>query len=101
MLQRSKMKLLNVRPTPDGDPKKFIATFSDDGKEYDVKFGVKGSFSFVDGASISVRDAYRRRHAKDNGRAPDTPAMLSYWITWGDSQDIDKNIREYKRRFKV
>jgi len=95
------MKLLDVRPTPDGDPKKFVATFSDKGKTYDVKFGVKGSFSYVDGAPLSVRDAYRRRHERFLGREPDTPAILSYWITWGDSQDVKKNIASYKRRFKV
>ena len=45
------MKLLDVSPTPAGDKKKFVATFTlDNGKRKLVKFGIKGSRSFVDGA---------------------------------------------------
>ena len=95
------MKLVDVKPTPDGDLKKFVATFDVGGRRYNVKFGRKGSFTYVDGASLRVRDSYRKRHATDNGRAVDSPGMLSYWITWGDSQDIDRNISAYKRRFNV
>ena len=61
------MRLETVSETSAGDKKKLVATFSDDGKIRKVKFGVKGSHSYIDGASKDVRDAYRARHARDIG----------------------------------
>lgn len=95
------MKLVSVEPTSADDKKKFIATFDNEGKIKRVKFGSKGSNSFIDGASVSVRNAYRARHAKDLKFPVDSPAMLSFWITWGDSQDINKNITAYKKKHNL
>ncbi len=98
------MKLLDVSPTPAGDKKKFVATFTlDNGKRKLVKFGIKGSRSYVDGAPIGVRDAYRARHAGDigPGKSIASPGMLSYWITWGDSQSLERNVAEYKRKHNI
>lgn len=32
---------------------------------------------------------------------PMSKASLSRWILWGDSQNIDENIKAYKERFKL
>lgn len=95
------MKLVNVEQTPPNDKKKFVATFDNDGKIKRVKFGQKGSYTYIDGASISVRNNYRARHARDLNFPVDSPGMLSYWITWGDSKDINKNISDYKRKHNL
>jgi hypothetical protein len=96
------MKLVSVKPSNDGKTK-FMAEFQSDapnGKKKIVKFGVAGSFSYVDGASLKTREAYRARHAKEAlNEDPTARGPLSYWITWGDSQDINKNIAAYKRRY--
>jgi hypothetical protein len=93
------MKLVSVKPSNDGKTK-FMAEFDINGKKKIVKFGVKDSYSFIDGASLKTREAYRARHAKEAlNEDPTARGPLSYWITWGDSQDINKNIAAYKRRY--
>lgn len=97
------MKLINVKPTPKGDKNKFVALFeTDDGKIKRIGFGVKGSFSYVDGADVKVRDNYRARHSRDiTSNDPTTRGNLSYWITWGDSPSLSQNIADYRRKFGV
>jgi hypothetical protein len=93
------MKLVSVKPSNDGKTK-FMAEFDINGKKKIVRFGVKDSYSFIDGASLKTREAYRARHAKEAlNEDPTARGPLSYWITWGDSQDINKNIAAYKRRY--
>jgi hypothetical protein len=94
------MKLVKVEPSDDGKTK-LMATFDENGKMRVVRFGVKGSNSYIDGASKEVRDAYRKRHAKDIlNPDPTTKGNLSYWITWGESQSLAQNVKAYKQKFK-
>ncbi len=96
------MKLIKVEPANDSKHKLKATFLCDDGKNRIVLFGVQGSKSYIDGATREVRDAYRARHARDIANpSPITRGNLSYWITWGDSQDIKRNIADYRRRFKV
>lgn len=54
-----------------------------------IHFGAKGSNTYIEGAPIEKRNAYRARHQKiflkDGRRAIDvkySPAWLSYYILW-------------------
>ena len=48
------------------------------------------------------REAYRSRHEKDLKTGdPHRAGYLSYYILWGDSTSLAKNLADYKRRFKV
>jgi hypothetical protein len=95
------MKLVKVEPSDDGKTK-LMATFDENGKIRVVRFGVKGSNSYIDGASKEVREAYRKRHAKDiMNPDPTTKGNLSYWITWGESQSLAQNVKAYKQKFNV
>ena len=90
-----KYKLESVKPSNDGKTK-FIATFSnnENDKLKKVKFGIEGSFSFIDGAEESVRKAYLARHIGDiNMEDPTTRGNLSYFITWGPFRNINDNIK--------
>lgn len=51
--------------------------------------------------ALKARNNYRRRHAKDRINTYNTPGALSWWILWGNSQSIQNNIRDYKRRFNL
>jgi hypothetical protein len=96
------MKLIKVEPSNDGKTKLTASFLRDDGKTSTVKFGIHKSFSYIDGASKEIRDAYRARHRRDIlNKNPTTKGNLSYYITWGESNDINKNIRDYKRMFNV
>lgn len=96
------MKLVKVENSNDGKTK-FTATFQDEnGKMKIVRFGVKGSNAYVEGATIEARNAYRARHARDIVNPdPTTKGNLSYFITWGDSRSLAQNIKAYKQKFNV
>ena len=67
-----------------------------------IYFGQPGGYTYIDGASDAVRAAYRKRHFAnkkerrylENGIM--SPAVLSWHILWGESQDIHKNIYSFK-----
>jgi hypothetical protein len=97
------MKLIDVVKTPNDSKYKLTATFKDDeGKIRKVNFGVKNSFSYIDGADDKIRNAYLARHAKDIiNPDPTTKGNLSYYITWGPSKSLNQNVKLYKQRFNV
>jgi len=47
------------------------------------------------------RRLYRLRHKSDNLKTPLSPGALSWYLLWGESADLKKNIRDFKRVFKV
>ena len=50
----------------------------------------------------NARERYRKRHKKDLDTNDFTRAgYLSYFILWGEFQDIKKNISDYKKRFSL
>lgn len=91
------LKLLSVNKSNHPD-KKYVARFSD-GK--DVQFGAKGYSDYTLHKDKTRRENYRKRHANDNLTDPQSPGALSYYILWGDSTNLQKNILDYKRRFNL
>ena len=48
------------------------------------------------------RERYRTRHAKDLlTKDPTRAGYLSWFILWGDSQNLASNIATYKHRFNL
>jgi hypothetical protein len=49
------------------------------------------------------RDRYRTRHAKDlattAAKTGVSAGALSFYVLWGDSTDMSRNIAAYKRKF--
>jgi hypothetical protein len=86
----------SIKPT-----KKYTATFNVDGKEKMVHFGAEGYTDYTLGASDETRQAYRARHRNDRINEPMTPGALSYYLLWGVSRDLSKNISLFKKQFKV
>jgi hypothetical protein len=83
--------------------KKWRAEFSN-GKA--VEFGARGypDFTLTKGTAEdrAMRERYRSRHRHDlDVDDPVTPAFLSWFILWGDSTDMGRNIATYKRRFNL
>ena len=93
-----------------------LFTVTIDGKKhkYVVSFGATGfvDYTLLPSATEEER-AYARkkrklyigRHIKKESElwenSPMSKASLSRWILWGDSQDIQENIKAFKERFKV
>lgn len=88
--------LLRLESAGDGKHK-YIAYFSDGRK---TKFGAKGYEDYTMHHDEKRRDAYRKRHSKDlDTNDPHRAGYLSYYILWGDSTNINDNIKAYNRRF--
>ena len=77
--------------------KKWRAEFSD-GTHTD--FGDPMYQDYTQHHDPDRRAKYRTRHAKDlETDDPRKAGFLSYYILWGESTSIAKNLASYKRRF--
>jgi len=84
----------------ENDDFKLIASTGNDAGSV-VYFGSSNYLDYTIGATEQQRKSYRARHDKEKNQKFDTPGALSYWILWGDSTDINKNIADYKKRYNL
>jgi hypothetical protein len=69
----------------------------DDGRKYD--FGSKYGSTYLDHQNQQLRDAYWKRHYVNRTERElidnlvPSPALLSAYILWGPSTDLEYNIR--------
>ena len=91
-------RIIKLEPADDG-VHKWIAHF-EDGKQ--TKFGAVGYKDYTQYPhDIERRRLYRERHLTDlKTNDPTRAGFLSYYILWGDSTSIKRNLQEYNRRFK-
>ena len=83
--------------------KKLKAIFYDgDKKIKTTQFGDNRYEDYTQHKDKSRRAKYRDRHKKDLDKGDYKSAgYLSYYILWGASTSRDKNIKAYKRKFKL
>ena len=95
------VKLISI--TKDNETqKKYVAKFLlDDGKYKVSRFGAKGYNDYTLTGDDKQRERYWKRHEKDLSDDVTTPGMLSLFILWGNSTDIDDNIKAYKKSFNL
>ena len=92
------MKLLSIKSST-RTAKKWVAEFDDGTKTH---FGAVGYGDYTITGDKDKRSAYRSRHRKDlDTNDPTRAGYLSYYILWGDQQDMKKNIADYKRKFSL
>ena len=103
------MKLERIIKSDKKD-KKFTAIFClckgksccDDSKKKKVNFGSAGMDDYTITKDKEQRNRYRARHKKDLETGDPTRAgYLSFYILWGDSTSIQKNIELYKKKFNL
>ncbi len=100
------MKLIKVVKS-DKPLKKWTAIFrKDDGKEKKVHFGFYNVKDLKNDYTLHKdkerRERYRKRHAKDlKTNDPTRAGYLSYYLLWGDSTSLKKNIQDYKKKFNL
>jgi hypothetical protein len=76
---------------------KYVAHFSDGRK---TAFGAKGMDDYTKTHDEEQRARYRQRHKKDLAtKDPYRAGFLSYYILWGDSTSLRRNLREYNTHF--
>ena len=67
-----------------------------------TQFGDSRFEDYTQHKSKDRREAYRKRHQKDLEKGNYMSAgYLSYYLLWGASTNLDKNIQAYKRKFKL
>lgn len=95
------MKLLKVEKS-DRKNKEFVAIFSDDKK---VHFGTKSNYVLNKKKTPKDRMNYIKRHSEnplEKKALKDyrSPARLSMDLLW-NTRSLDKNIKEYKKKYRV
>ncbi len=74
----------------------------DDGKTKTTHFGASGMDDYTLTKDKEQRKRYRDRHKKDlSTKDPTKAGYLSYYILWGDSSSINKNIADFKKRYNL
>ena len=96
------MKLLSVKKADDGIHK-LVATFeTDTGHTKHTKFGAIGYDDYTRTHDAEQRNRYRARHEKDLKTGdPSKAGFLSYYILWGDSTSIPRNVASFKSKFSL
>lgn len=97
------MELISITPSSKAD-KKLMARFrSETGREKVIHFGAAGMDDYTKAHDKEQRERYRTRHAKDlkteAAKTGVSAGALAYYVLWGDSTDLRRNIAAYKRRF--
>ena len=84
----------------DNPNKKYKAIFTKpDGKTKTVHFGASGYQDYTQHHNKDRRMLYRQRHEKDLKGDPMRAGYLSFYILWGNSTNIQTNIRSFKNKF--
>ena len=86
--------------TSDKSEKKYEAVFTkDDGKTKTIHFGASGYQDYTQHHNKDRRSLYRQRHEKDLKGDPMRAGYLSFYILWGNSTNVQTNIRSFKSKF--
>jgi len=84
--------------------KDYMAIFTErpNGRNKTVHFGDSKLPQYTSTATKEQRERYRKRHQKDlRTNDPERAGYLSYYILWGESKSIRKNIQDYKTKFNL
>ena len=66
-----------------------------------IHFGAKNGSTYLEHKDKVKRENYIKRHKVNEDWNKINPASLSRFILWGDSTNINDNIEDYKKRFKI
>lgn len=93
---------MTVKPSTKSG-KKYMAIFEKkNGRTKTTHFGASGMDDYTLTGDKNARDRYRSRHKKDlQTNDPTRAGYLSYYILWGNSTSLRKNISTYKKRFNL
>jgi hypothetical protein len=88
----------------DNDKNKMVAVFEDKetGKTKTTHFGAVGYTDYTLSKDKEKRKLYLARHkARENWDDYTSAGSLSKHILWGDTTSIEKNIKAFKKKFKL
>ena len=79
--------------------KKYDAIFSDGITYQKISFGAANMNDYTITGDKKARERYIKRHQKHENWKTVNAGSLSRYILWGDSNDINKNIKYFKKKF--
>tara|TARA_R100001129_G_scaffold174129_1_gene146227 strand:+ start:1237 stop:1542 length:306 start_codon:yes stop_codon:yes gene_type:complete len=96
------MKIVEAQPKT---KKRFTAIFRlhKGGKVIKIThFGQRGGKTYIDEGDKEKRKNFRARHKRDlDTKDFKRAGYLAYYLLWGEHKDLNKNIADYKKRFKL
>jgi hypothetical protein len=83
--------------------KKLDAIFTyDNGKIKTIPFGAANFSDYTIHHDKERRKRYITRHSRnEHFNEPMTAGSLSRWILWGESTNLETNIRNFKKKFNL
>lgn len=72
-----------------------------------IDFGLKGAYTYLDGADKTVRENYWKRHLGNPTehrlirRLVMSPSLLSAYLIWGQSRNVHTNVRVLNRMLQA
>jgi hypothetical protein len=81
--------------------KKYEIILMIDGKKKSIHFGSNVSKTLVEGATLEKRSNYLKRHSVNEDWSSINPGSLSAGILWGESGDIQENLKDHMNEFDI
>ena len=81
--------------------KRLMFVYKDSDKVKAIHFGALGASTYLEHKDKKKRDNYIKRHAVNENWGSVNPGSLSRWILWGDSTDIETNLKDYLKKFNI
>tara|TARA_R100001129_G_scaffold132947_1_gene94429 strand:- start:251 stop:556 length:306 start_codon:yes stop_codon:yes gene_type:complete len=66
-----------------------------------IHFGSDVATTFTDGATEQKKNAYLARHRVNEDWSKINAGSASRFILWGESRNLETNLKDYIRRFKI
>jgi len=92
------MKFVSLKPSSRPN-KRYVISFSEPKKT--IHFGAKNGSTYIDHKDKIKRYNYLKRHIVNENWSEINPGSLSSIILWGNSTNINDNLNEYLRKFKI
>jgi hypothetical protein len=92
------MKFISLKPSTRPE-KRFMITFSEPKKT--IHFGAKNGSTYLDHKDKTKRKNYLARHKVREDWSAVNAGSLSAELLWGSSTDINNNLNDYLRKFKI
>ena len=98
----SKYIILDLAKSPRNN-KRFRIRYTDDMRVKHTDFGAEHGSTYIDHSDLKKRANYRKRHLANATEAHrienfiPSPATFSYYILWGDSDDLFDNLIQLQK----
>ena len=92
------MRFVSLHQSPRKD-KKYVIRFQE--PTMAIHFGSKGSKTYLDHHDTLKRENYLKRHSVNEDWTKVNAGSLSAYLLWGDSTNIDTNLRVFLDTFRI